>query len=335
MVGEQGVGAGRLALRFLFVLLVLALAGLAAVGWVYSRFIAPGPLDMPRVVVVPKGAGLIGVGETLMRHGVIDNADIFKLGVRALKLGHRLKAGEYQFPARISPRDAAWILESGKTVVRRLTVAEGLTTHQVLGHVNAAEGLEGALAVSPGEGTLLPETYHFSYGDERAEILRRMKDAMDKTLAELWANRASDLPFKTPQEALILASIVEKETGLAAERPRIAGVFVNRLRKGMKLQSDPTVIYGVNNGAGPMDRQISRADLKQPTPYNTYAIDGLPPGPICNPGRDAIAAVLRPSATEELYFVADGTGGHVFARSLDEHNRNVARWRKIEKERQE
>lgn len=330
MGDEQGGGAVRFVLRVLVLLLLLALVGAGAAGWVYSRFIGPGPLAASTAVIIPKGGN---IAEVLVRQGVVGQAEVFKIGVRLFGPHATFKAGEYLFPAKVSPRDAAAILASGKTVVRRLTIAEGLTTTQVLAQIKATDGLDGALPEAlPGEGELLPETYHFSYGDGRKEMVRRMSESMDRTLKELWENRAPDLPFKTQEEALVLASIVEKETGLPAERPRIAGVFINRLRKAMKLQSDPTVIYGITNGSGPLERALSRADLKEATAYNTYAIDGLPPGPICNPGRDALAAVLRPAATEELYFVADGTGGHVFARSLDEHNRNVARWRKLQQE---
>jgi UPF0755 protein len=331
--GEQGGGAGRLLLRFFVLLILLGLAGGAALGWVYSRYIGPGPLAAATAVVVPKGAN---VGDVLRHHGVIEHPDILKLGVRLFDAGLAFKAGEYLFPARVSPREAAAILASGKTVVRRLTIAEGLTTAQILDQIKVTDGLDGALPETrPDEGSLLPETYHFSYGDSRKEMVRRMREGMRKTLEELWESRVPDLPFKTPAQALALASVVEKETGLPAERPRIAGVFINRLRKGMRLQSDPTVIYGITKGTGPLDRPLSRADLKEETAYNTYAIDGLPPGPICNPGRDALVAVLRPAATEELYFVADGTGGHVFARNLDEHNRNVARWRRIQQDQRD
>jgi UPF0755 protein len=194
-----------------------------------------------------------------------------------------------------------------------------------------ADGLEGTTASTPSDGSLLPDTYHYSYGDKRADILGRMAKAMDVTLAELWAKRAADLPLTSPTEALILASIVEKETAIPAERGRIAAVFINRLKKGMRIDSDPTVVYGLTAGAGPLGRALTRDDLKIDHPYNTYRISGLPPGPICNPGRDSLAAVMNPLATDEYYFVADGTGGHVFARTLDEHNRNVANWRKLKR----
>jgi UPF0755 protein len=219
------------------------------------------------------------------------------------------------------------LLQSGKTVVRRLTVVEGLTAVQVLSQIAATEGLVGPLPQSPGEGRMLPETYHFSYGHERSAMVSRMVRAMDETLAELWAGRAPGLPFRTPDEALVLASIIEKETGRDNERARIAAVFVNRLKKGMRLQSDPTVVYALTDGGGPLARPLTRANLEIDHPYNTYVIDGFPPGPITNPGRASIAAALNPAETGELYFVADGNGGHVFAQTLQEHNRNAARWR--------
>ena len=192
----------------------------------------------------------------------------------------------------------------------------------------ATPALAGEMAPVPAEGSLLPETYHYGRGDRRAALIARMAAAMDETLAELWQGRAEGLPFDSPPAAMVLASIVEKETGLAAERRHVAGVFVNRLRRGMRLQSDPTVIYGLTGGAGPLGRPLTRADLETDHPYNTYRIDGLPPHPIANPGREAIAAVLDPLPTGDLYFVADGSGGHVFAPTLDEHNRNVANWRR-------
>jgi UPF0755 protein len=209
-----------------------------------------------------------------------------------------------------------------------LTIAEGLTAFQVFDQLVVTSGLEDTFDV-PLEGSVLPETYYFSYGDTRSEIIKRMVGAMDNNLNRLWQERVSGLPFNGPGDALILASIVEKETGVKAERARIAGVFINRMNRGMRLQSDPTVIYGLSKGDGPLGRRLTRADLKKKTPYNTYTINGLPPGPICNPGLAAIRAVLNPQHTDELYFVADGKGGHVFTKSLKEHNRNAAKWRKI------
>ena len=320
-----------MALRLLWLAPAAAVVVGGVLAWGYARLTAPGPLEVPTTVIVAPGAGLDDIVRLLARAGVVGDTFALRWGARLTGAHKRLRAGEYAFPAGVSPAQVLAIVESGKVVVRRLTVAEGLTSAQVASQLAAAEGLDGAIQVLPGEGTLLPETYHFSRGDGRADILRRMADGMIETLHRLWAGRASDLPLETPGAALILASIVEKETAVASERARIAAVFINRLRRGMRLQSDPTVAYGLTAGRGTLERALTHADLAAPSPYNTYLIDGLPPGPICNPGRAAIAAVMRPAVTDELYFVADGSGGHVFARSLAEHNRNVAKWRSLKK----
>nr|MBC8159484.1 endolytic transglycosylase MltG [Alphaproteobacteria bacterium] len=235
-------------------------------------------------------------------------------------------------PAPISRREVLALLNSGKTVVRRLTVVEGTPAAETIALLNAVDGLSGDIERQPDEGELLPETYHFSFGDSRAEVVDRMAGAMKRTLAELWPGRAPDLPLKNQREAVVLASLIEKETGQADERARVAAVFVNRLKRGMRLQSDPTVVYALTEGKGELGRTLTRADLKTPSPFNTYVIKGLPPGPICNPGRESLVAALHPANTKELYFVADGTGGHLFAGNLAQHNRNVARWRKIRKQ---
>ncbi len=324
---------GRVTRGLLFLLAAaLVLAG-GVLAWGYARFSSPGPLRTPTTVIVEPGAGLDAIADTLTRAGIVSDRLVFRWGARITGAHSRLRAGEYAFPAAITPQDVLALLESGRVVVRRLTVAEGLTAVQVVAQLAATEGLQGALDVSPGEGTLLPETYHYSWGDSRQVMLARISDGMEETLGRLWAARAEGLPFETRRGALILASIVEKETALPEERARIAAVFVNRLRRGMRLQSDPTVVYALTRGRGPLKRALTGADLEFPSPYNTYLVSGLPPGPICNPGRAFIAAVLDPAQTDELYFVADGGGGHVFARTLEEHNRNVAKWRKIKKER--
>ncbi len=317
----------RLALVLTFLLVVLTIGSGGVFVWGYAQYVRPGPLTANVVAVVPKGSGVETVAKELQQLGVIANALVFRFGARVEGKDTALRAGEYVFRARISPREVVDLLVSGETVVRRLTVPEGLTTAQVLARLEQVEGLTGEIEMWPGEGMLMPETYHFSFGDGRAEIVERMAQAMAHALQEAWRNRAPNLPIKTMREALILASIVEKETALPEERSRISAVFVNRLRKNMRLQSDPTVAYGLSIGTKPLGRSLTRKDLKSETPFNTYVIDGLPPGPICNPGRAAIEAVMNPAETDELYFVADGTGGHAFSRTLNEHNRNVARWR--------
>jgi len=217
-------------------------------------------------------------------------------------------------------------------VQRFITIPEGLTSIEIFDLVSAAKDLSGELTVTAAEGSLMPETYSVTLGATRDAFVTRMAVAADAAKAELWPERAPDLPFDTWEEAVTLASIVEKETGVAAERGKVAGVFINRLRIGMRLQSDPTVIYGITQGSGPLGRKLRRSDLDTDTPYNSYTRAGLPPGPICNPGRAALKAVLNPVETDAFYFVADGTGGHAFARTLAEHNRNVAKWRKLQKQ---
>jgi UPF0755 protein len=273
------------------------------------------------------------VADLLAARGVIAEPLVFRIGTTFDGQADHLKAGEFAFVPAISARGAAAVIVSGRTVVRRITLPEGITTVQAVALLRAAEGFEGDVAAEPAEGELLPDTYHYSWGDQRERMIARQRRAMTDLLADQWTKRAPDLPLKTAQEALVLASIVEKETGVADERPRIAAVFINRLKRGMRLQADPTVIYGLTQGKAPLDRPLSRADLEARNAWNTYVIDGLPATPIANPGRDAIAAVLNPVATEELYFVSDGTGRHAFARTLNEHNRNVARLRQIERAR--
>ena len=322
----------RRAILASFLLLLVVAGGLAAGGhWGDRALTAPGPATADTGLVVPRGAGASAIAVQLAAAGIVRDALVFKLGTRLFAGDRPLRAGEYLFPAGASAREVMELLIEGRTVVRKLTVAEGLSSREVLALVAGAEAMDGAVPPPPPEGALLPETYHYSWGDGRAELVARMAEAMRSTLAEQWAGRADGLPFKTPEEALILASIVEKETGVAAERPRIAGVFINRLERGMPLQSDPTVIFALTKGLQPLGRALLRADLALDDPYNTYAYPGLPPGPIANPGRAAIAAVLNPEATKALYFVADGSGGHAFAETLDEHNRNVAKWRKLQK----
>lgn len=320
---------GRLAIRFLFLLLICVVVALAVGGWGYAQYTRPGPLTQERAVVIPKGAGPSAIGRTLFEAGVIANADLFAITVRLIGDDRDLRAGEYRFAAQISMREAVTVLKTGRPVQRRLTIAEGLTSAEAMRVIEAAAGLLGGVPEPPEDGALLPETYYYSYGDSRADLVDRMRGSMAETLEALWQARAPGLPLASPREALVLASIVEKETGLAEERGQVAGVFINRLRRGMRLQSDPTVVYAVSGGSGPLGRRLTSADLATESPYNTYRVAGLPPGPICNPGIDAIRAVLNPARTDALYFVADGSGGHAFARTLAEHNRNVRRWRRI------
>jgi UPF0755 protein len=303
--------------------LLAAAAGLAAwQGW--RAYTAPGPLAEERAVAIPRG-GAEGIAGALSRAGVIGDTRAFALAAWAPRAEGPLRAAEFAFPPGASLQEVLRILREGRPVQRRLTIPEGLSARQIATLLERTEGLTGDIPPIA-EGALLPETYAYQRGDARAALVRRAEAAMAQALAEAWAGRAEGLPLASPREALVLASIVERETGLAEERARIAAVFVNRLRRGMPLQSDPTVIYAAAEGAA-FDRPITRADLERDHPFNTYRNRGLPPAPIAAPGRDALRAVTRPAQTEELFFVATGEGGHAFARTLEEHNRNVARWR--------
>jgi UPF0755 protein len=245
---------------------------------------------------------------------------------------NNLKAGEYRLTLGLSVLDIATMMRDGQSVLRQFTIPEGLTSHEIVDLLAQVDGLTGEVDAVPKEGSLMPETYRFSLGQSRKELIARMQDDQKKLLEELWEKRQSGLPFNASREALILASVVEKETGFRAEeRARVAGVFINRLRRGMPLQSDPTVIYAVTKGQNALGRALLRTDLKIASPYNTYENAGLPPDPICNPGRAALEATLNPETNDYYYFVADGSGGHAFSRTLDEHNRNVARWKSLKK----
>ena len=297
--------------------------------WGYTIFVQPGSLRTDTIIYIPKGRSIEQISRLLAQKQVVIYPKVFELVARTLKANKVLQAGEYLIPTGSSPKNVLTILQSGKTVVRSFTAAEGLSTLEILGRLIQTEGLTGIITENAQEGELLPETYHFSYGDSRNGMVRRMKMAMKATFQQKWIERKVGLPIKSQKEALILASIVEKETGLPEERARIAGVFFNRLKHGIRLQSDPTVIYGLTNGSGKLGRPLNRNDLTIPNPYNTYQNKGLPPGPITNPGRASIEAVLRPAETKDLYFVANGEGGHAFAETLDEHNKNVAAWKKF------
>lgn len=312
----------------LFALVLLVGAGVAFVFWQFDR---PGPLRSEAVVEIPRGAGLSAVADRLEAAGVIDHSYLFMAGVLLNGGQGGLRFGEYAFPAAVSGQEAMEIVLSGRSLTYPFTVPEGLTTQQVIDLLVADERLSGDLDAVPAEGALLPETYQFERNATRQSVLGQMTTAMEATIDELWQTRADDLPFDTPEEAIVLASIIERETGVAEERELVAGVFVNRLEEGMMLQTDPTVAYAITLGQEPLGRPLTRADLEVDSPYNTYQVTGLPPGPIANPGRASIEAALNPAETEFLYFVADGTGGHAFARTLDEHNANVAEWRRIQR----
>ena len=308
--------------------LVAIVAGIVYL-WVGTVFDKPGPLKKDTTLVIPYGTSVKKIGKMLEDERVVSSGRIFALGVKLYEQRNVLKAGEYRFKSAISMRKAMNQVMEGKTFLRSLVVPEGFSSNQVVRLLSNIESLKGDITEIPKEGALLPETYFFSRGDRRSEIIERMRRSAEQTVENLWAERAKNLPFSTPYEAVILASIVEKETALAAERARIAGVFVNRLNKKMRLPSDPTVVYSITLGQWPLKRKLTRGDLKINSPFNTYRFQGLPPTPICNPGKESIIAVLRPIETKDIYFVANGSGGHAFARTLVEHRINVKRWRKI------
>ncbi len=319
---------------FFVALLVTLMGGAIYVG--HTLIASTGPLDAPRNIVIPRGAGPATMAKVLHEEGVIAYPRLFRVALMIDPTPKPIKAGEYEVPAHASMLGIIELLQSGKQVQRRLTVPEGMTTAEILDLVRKTEALRGEITVDVAEGDLLPETYFYSRDDTRDGLLLRMKEEMTKTLDEAWRKRAAGLPLANKRAALILASIIEKETAVAAERGRVSAVFVNRLRSKMKLDSDPTTIYGLTDGKEPLGRELTRADLQSKTPYNTYQIAGLPPGPICNPGRASIIAATQPTPRERsLYFVADGQGGHAFATTLADHNRNVARWREIQRQRQE
>ena len=297
-----------------------------------GMFEAPGPLDRERTVVIPRGVGIRDVAELLRRERIIDRPMVFVGGAVVSGTSSDVKAGEYLFEPGASMRDVLDTLVEGRAIQHTVTIAEGLTSDQIVQRLMENEVLAGEINGVPPEGTLLPETYKINRGMTRQQMITRMQAAHKRLVQETWERRSHDVPVKTIEEFVTLASIVEKETGKADERTRVAAVFVNRLNRRMRLQSDPTIIYGLSGGKGTLGRALTREDVDRPTPYNTYTVDGLPPGPIANPGRASLEAVANPSRTKELYFVADGSGGHVFASSYDQHLKNVARWREYQKE---
>jgi UPF0755 protein len=301
--------------------------------WVMFSLSAPGPLPEQKTVYIEPGISGRAIAERLLYEGALDTngAYLFRLGAKIHSSGGSLKAGEYLIPARASIRDLISLLQSGKTYQRFITLPEGLMAFELVDIINNAEAMNGTIESIPAEGSLLPETYSYSYGEDRLKIITRAQQAMTTALNTLWETHDETLPLKTPQEAVILASIVEKETGVASERKKVAGVFINRLKTGMPLQSDPTTIYALTLGKKRLERELLRKDLNMESPYNTYAVNGLPPTPIANPGRAALEAVFDPEEHGYFYFVADGTGGHAFAATLEEHTRNVGNWRNIQK----
>jgi len=313
------------------ILILVSIAAGAALYFGKQRFEAPGPLSEDKVVNIPRGLGIRDIADLLQREGVIDQPYVFMGGVVVLKARGELKYGEYQFPKHASLADVVDTIIESKVVQHAFTVPEGLTSEQIVARLLESDGLSGQIKEIPREGTLLPETYKFTRGMTREQIIQRMQQAHRRVLQEVWEHRMPDLPVKTPEQLVTLASIVEKETGRPDERTRVAAVFVNRLKNKMRLQSDPTIIYGLTGGKSSLGRPILKSEIEQPTPYNTYVIDGLPPGPIANPGRASLEAAANPARTKELYFVADGTGGHVFSDNYAEHQKNVARLRGIER----
>lgn len=313
---------------FLIVLGALAFAGLM---FVQNGIQAPGPLENAKVVVIPRNTGTTEIAAILEREGVISQKSLFSIASWFGKKKGSLKAGEFQFKAGVSIAEAIDILIQGKSILHTITVPEGLTSDQIVARLMESEILTGEITEIPREGTLLPDTYKFERNDTRQQILDRMQAAQKQALTQIWSRKSPDIPLKSPQELVVLASIVEKETGRADERSRVASVFINRLNKGMKLQSDPTIVYGLVGGKGTLGRGIKRSEIDRATPYNTYVIEGLPPGPIANPGRAAMEAVANPSRTKDLFFVADGSGGHAFSETYEQHNRSVQRWRQIER----
>ncbi len=315
--------------------LALLAPGLIALSFflLLNSFDKPGPSRSKIFFLVERGDLPLSVSERLQQVGAIKNAFLFRVLIRLENKGPEIKAGEYEVPVAASYRDILRLLTNGPTVVRKLTVPEGVTTAAIVTIVKGADGLVGEVPQDLGEGTLLPETYHYSWGDTREGLISRMRDRMSDAVALAMASKSENHPIDTPAELITLASIVERETSIPSEQPRVAAVFVNRLKRGMLLQSDSTVIYAITRGEMIFERRLTYKDLKYPDPYNTYFKLGLPPGPIANPGKSSLMAAANPLITDELFFVADGFGGHVFSKSLSEHNRNVAKWRQIQRER--
>ncbi len=330
-------------LGFFVVITTFVLIGaVGAAFWVQKEFTKASNFEESKEIVIPQGSSIAAISNILVERGLLENSSvapvIFSLGGRYTGQATRLKAGEYKIFAHASMKEILNILESGKVIQRQITIREGLTNWEIKQLLLAHEGLAKVDDVPlKAEGMYLPETYSYQKGDSAVDIMNRMNIALEKTLDEAWEKRVPDLPIKSKEEALTLASIIEKETAVASERRKVAGVFINRLKRGIALQTDPTVIYALtmgkhkNDGKGPLGRRLLKKDLKVDSPYNTYKYSGLPPTPIANAGKASIEAALNPEEHNYIYFVADGTGGHAFAKTLAEHNRNVAKWRKIRK----
>jgi UPF0755 protein len=318
------------------IITVILIAMIGAGGvYVYGKKMleSPGPLAEDKIVNIPARSKTREIAETLQREKVIDiNPWVFMGAAFALKASSELKPGEYSFQKNASLRDVIGIIVEGKVVQHAVTVPEGLTSEQIVTRLTENEIFSGSVREMPREGTLLPETYKFPRGTTREQVIQRMQQTHKRVLAEIWERRNSEIPVKSPEQLVTLASIIEKETGKADERSRVAAVFVNRLRQRIKLQSDPTIIYGLVGGKGTLGRPIKRSEILQPSPYNTYVVDGLPPGPIANPGRASLEAAANPARTRDLFFVADGTGGHTFTETYDQHQKNVAKLRALEKQ---
>ncbi len=320
----------------IFTLLVVAMLFAGGAFWYGKKMVeAPGPLREDTVVNIPQGARKTDIADLLKRANVIA-ADrwTFVGAVYALNANSGLKSGEYLFQKNASLRDVIGTIVEGKVVQHAFTIPEGLTSEQIVARLMDSDIFSGTLKEQPREGTLLPDTYHFPRGTSREQVIQRMQQAQKRVVADVWARRSPDVPLRSPEQLVTLASIVEKETGKADERTRVAAVFANRLRQKIKLQSDPTIIYGLVGGKGTLGRPIKRSEIQQPSPYNTYVIDGLPPGPIANPGRASLEATANPARTRDLFFVADGTGGHAFTETYDQHQKGVARLRAMERQQQ-
>lgn len=314
------------------VILVVAIVGGLGYSYGKRKLETPGPLDREKIVNIPKGLRLNEIADLLARENVIEQPWVFIPAVIVLKAKDDLKFGEYKFTKQITLRETIETIIEGKVVQHSVTIPEGLTSEQIIARLAEVDFLAGNIREIPKEGTLLPETYNFPRGTTREQALQRMQQTHRRVLQEIWDRRGQDTPVKTPEALVTLASIVEKETGRPDERSRVAAVFANRMRQRMKLQSDPTIIYGLVGGKGTLGRPIMRSEIEQPTPYNTYVIEGLPPGPIANPGRASLEAVANPARTKELFFVADGTGGHAFAENLQQHQQNVVKLRQFEQQ---